>query len=261
MIDRSHELPLTRQAAVLKLSRSGLYYRPAAGGDGRPGGDAADRRTASRLPGRGQPDAARSAMWRGCRDRPPARRDDDEAHGHHGDLPPAEHIQARAGPRDLPRISLRCVAVERKAETRRGRWTSRTCRWRVATSIWLPWSTGSAAGSWPRRLSITMEVEFCLEAVEEALAKHTARPEDLQHRPRLPVHQRRVHRCAADEGDRHRHGRQGIVAGQRVRRTPLANHQIRRGLLSGPTTASAMARASIGRYLDFYNRKRPRPEP
>ena len=28
MIDRSHELSLTRQAAVLKPSRSGLYYRP-----------------------------------------------------------------------------------------------------------------------------------------------------------------------------------------------------------------------------------------
>jgi putative transposase len=27
-IDRSHELPLTRQAQVLKLSRSSLYYRP-----------------------------------------------------------------------------------------------------------------------------------------------------------------------------------------------------------------------------------------
>src|SRR5271155_4840623 len=28
MIDRSHDLPLTRQARVLKLSRSSLYYRP-----------------------------------------------------------------------------------------------------------------------------------------------------------------------------------------------------------------------------------------
>ena len=28
MIDRSHELPLTRQAQVLKLSRGSLYYRP-----------------------------------------------------------------------------------------------------------------------------------------------------------------------------------------------------------------------------------------
>ena len=28
MIDRSHELPVTRQAQVLKLSRSSVYYRP-----------------------------------------------------------------------------------------------------------------------------------------------------------------------------------------------------------------------------------------
>ncbi len=28
MIDRSHALPLTRQARVLDLSRSSLYYRP-----------------------------------------------------------------------------------------------------------------------------------------------------------------------------------------------------------------------------------------
>ena len=28
MIDRAHALPLTRQAELLKLSRSGLYYLP-----------------------------------------------------------------------------------------------------------------------------------------------------------------------------------------------------------------------------------------
>ena len=28
MIERSHDLPVTRQAAVLKLSRSSVYYRP-----------------------------------------------------------------------------------------------------------------------------------------------------------------------------------------------------------------------------------------
>ena len=28
MIDREHDLALTRQAKILKLSRSGLYYRP-----------------------------------------------------------------------------------------------------------------------------------------------------------------------------------------------------------------------------------------
>src|SRR5271163_2156690 len=28
MIDREHDLPLVRQAEILKLSRSGLYYQP-----------------------------------------------------------------------------------------------------------------------------------------------------------------------------------------------------------------------------------------
>jgi len=28
MIDRSHELPLARRAALLRLSRSQLYYKP-----------------------------------------------------------------------------------------------------------------------------------------------------------------------------------------------------------------------------------------
>ena len=28
MIDRTHDLPLTRQAALLRLSRSSLYYEP-----------------------------------------------------------------------------------------------------------------------------------------------------------------------------------------------------------------------------------------
>ena len=30
MIDRSHDLPITRQAQVLKISRSGVYYLPRA---------------------------------------------------------------------------------------------------------------------------------------------------------------------------------------------------------------------------------------
>ena len=67
MIEREPELPLTRQAAVLKLSRSGLYYRPRPvghgdGAAGRSGGDAADRRAASRLPVRGQPDGSRDVL-------------------------------------------------------------------------------------------------------------------------------------------------------------------------------------------------------
>ena len=54
------------------------------------------------------------------------------------------------------------------------------------------------------RLSITMEVEFCLEAVEEALASWL--PRDLQFRPGQPVHQRCVHRAAPEQWELHQHG-------------------------------------------------------
>ena len=37
MIDRNHELPLTRQAALLRLSRSSLYYEPQPVPDARAG--------------------------------------------------------------------------------------------------------------------------------------------------------------------------------------------------------------------------------
>jgi hypothetical protein len=51
---------------------------------------------------------AGSRMLRDCctarasQDRPPARGDADEAHGDRGALSPAEHVEARAGPQDLP---------------------------------------------------------------------------------------------------------------------------------------------------------------
>ena len=64
------------------------------------------------------------------------------------------------------------------------------------------WSTRRVL-SW--RVSIGMEVDFCLEAVEEALAKY-GRPEIFNTDQGSPVHQRRVHRPIAGEQDRHQHG-------------------------------------------------------
>ncbi|MEY9595811.1 hypothetical protein AB7M74_011378 [Bradyrhizobium japonicum] len=53
---------------------------------------------------------------------------------------------------------------------------------------------------------------------------------DFQHGSGQPVHQPRVHRCAAGREDRHQHGRQGRLARQRVCRAALAHGQIRRSL-------------------------------
>ena len=82
------------------------------------------------------------------------------------------------------------------------------------------------------RLSITMEVEFCIEAVEEALAT-VRQAGDFQHRPGQPIHQRGLHRPAAGERHRDQHGRPRRLARQRVCRTALALGEIRGGLSAG----------------------------
>jgi len=65
-----------------------------------------------------------------------------------------------------------------------------------------------------RRLSNTLGADFCVEALEEALARY-GRPE-IQHRPRQPIHQRRLHRHSEAAGDHDQHGRQGPLHGQHL---------------------------------------------
>ena len=82
------------------------------------------------------------------------------------------------------------------------------------------------------RLSITMDTTFCIEAVEEALAKH-GKPEIFNTDQGSQFTSVRLHRSAEEARDRHQHGRQGRMARQRVRRTALADDQIRGGLPAG----------------------------
>jgi putative transposase len=87
------------------------------------------------------------------------------------------------------------------------------------------------------RVSITMDKAFCIEAVEEALARY-GRPDisarcaasSRQYRPGQPVHQRRLHRCAAHKRHQDQHGRQRGLAGQCLCRAALAQREIRGGL-------------------------------
>jgi putative transposase len=71
--------------------------------------------------------------------------------------------------------------------------------------------------SW--RVSITMEAAFCVETLEDALARH-GKPDIFN----------TDHRCAHQKWRCDKHGRQGRLAGQRVRRTPVAQRQVRGGL-------------------------------
>jgi transposase InsO family protein len=80
------------------------------------------------------------------------------------------------------------------------------------------------------KLSITLETEFCLEAVGEAVARY-GKPEIFN--SRLPVHQHRLHRPAAQERDQDQHGWERRLARQHLRRAPVADHQIRGGVPTG----------------------------
>ena len=78
------------------------------------------------------------------------------------------------------------------------------------------------------RMSITMEAAFCVDALEGARPLRQAG--DLQHGSRLSVHGHGVHQHAREERHQDQHGRQRRVAGQRVRRAALADNQVRGGL-------------------------------
>ena len=148
MIDRKHDLPITRQAKAAEY-QPGQRLLPAPSGVHRRSRDhAAAGRIASRLSVRGQPDAARPAGRRGLAERPAARRHADEADGHRGALSQAQHLEARAGSQDLP-ISVLRASLRSHGRTRRGRWTSPISPWRVASSILPPLSTGSAGAFSP----------------------------------------------------------------------------------------------------------------
>jgi len=81
--------------------------------------------------------------------------------------------------------------------------------------------------SW--RLSNTLDTSFCIEALEEAIERYGC-PEIFNNRPRLPVHQRRLHGRAQKPQNPHLNGRQRSRPGQPHDRTALAQRQIRRHL-------------------------------
>ena len=89
--------------------------------------------------------------------------------------------------------------------------------------------------SW--RLSISMDVSFCIEAVEEGSWLDMVRPKSST-QIRAANLQTWPHRPAAREQQRHQHGRSRSMARQRLCRTALAVHQIRGGVPCGPVIPS-----------------------
>jgi putative transposase len=169
LIDRAHELPLVRQAQLLRLSRSSLYYEP-----------------------RAVPEAELAIMRR--------------IDALHLDYPFAGSRMLRdllrgegvVIGREMVRTMMRRMCIEalyRRPNTSKAEpghkiypYLLRDLRVDRPNQVWamdityIPMARGfvylAAVVDWfsrrvlAWRLSITMEVDFCLEAVEEALAKY-----------------------------------------------------------------------------------------
>ena len=252
MIDREHELPLTRQAELLKLSRSSLYYQP------RPvsPADLAIMRRIDEL--HLEHPFAGSRMLRDLL------RGEGVAIGRQRVATMMKRMGIEAlyrrpntskpapGHKIYPYL-LRSVKVERPNQV-----------WAMDIT-YIPMARGfvylAAVVDWfsrrvlAWRLSITMEVEFCLEAVEEALAKY-GRPEIFNtdqgsQFTSAPFTGLLLDNAIAISMDGKGAWRDNVFVERLWRSVKYEEVYLR------AYDSVGEARASIGRYLGFYNRKRP----
>ncbi len=252
MIDRAHDLPIARQAKALNISRGSVYYLP------RPVSvaDLAIMRRIDEL--HLDYPFAGSRMLRDLLNREGV----EIGRRHVATLMKRMGIEAiyrrpntskpAPGHKIYPYL-LRKLKIERPNQV----WAMDItyipmARGFVYLAAVVDWSSRRVLS---HRVSITMEADFCVEALEEALAKH-GKPEIFNTDQGSQFTSDGVHRRADEERHRHQHGRQGLLARQCVRRAAVAQRQIRGGL-SARLRQRREARASIARYLAFYNERRP----
>lgn len=252
MIDRDHDLPLPRQAQVLRLSRSSLYYRP-------------QPVSAADLTIMGRIDKLHLEFpFAGSR----MLRDFLRAEGFQIGRCHVITLMRRMGVEALyrrPNTSkpapghkihpylLRGLKIDRPNQV----WAMDItyipmARGFVYLAVVLDWFSRRVL-SW--RLSITMEVDFCLEAVEEALAKH-GKPDIFN------TDQGSQFTSAAFTGLLRGNGIAISMDGRGAWRDNVFVERLWRSVKYEEVYLRAYdsvgdARASIGRYLGFYNGKRP----
>jgi putative transposase len=248
MIEREHDLALTRQAKLLKLSRSGLYYRPRPA----PPADLLIMRRIDQLhldyPFAGSRmlrDLLRGEGIEIGRQRVATMM---KRMGIAALYRRPNTSQPAPGHKIYPYL-LRSAAVERPNQA-----------WAMDIT-YIPMSRGfvylAAVVDWfsrrvlAWRLSITMETAFCLEAVEEALAKH-GKPEIFN------TDQGSQFTSAAFTGLLLGHGIAISMDGKGSWRDNVFVERLWRSVKYEEVYLRAydsvgQARASLGRYLDFYN--------
>ena len=229
MIDRDHELSVSKQCAALGISRGSVYYEPVAV-------SASDLALMRRL---------------------------DELHLEHPhagsrmlrDLLAAEG--SKIGRRHVRTLmqQMGIEAVYRRPRTSnpapghkifpyllRGLTIDRANQVWASDITYIPMARGfvylAAVMDWfarrilAWRLSITLGVDFCIEAVDEALRLH-GRPEIFNTDQGSQFTSDAFTELAHRKRHRHQHGRKGRVARQRVHRALLAHGEVRGGVHQG----------------------------
>jgi putative transposase len=252
MIDRSHELPLRRQAQVLKLSRSSLYYRPQPV-------SAADLAIMRRID-----ELHLEHPFAGSRMLRDLLRGEGVQIGRQRVITMMRRMEIEAiyrrpntskpapGHRIYPYL-LRGLAVDRPNQV----WAMDItyipmARGFVYLAAVIDWFTRRVL-SW--RVSITMEADFCIEAVEEAIARH-GRPEIFN------TDQGSQFTSAAFTGLLQDNAIAISMDGKGSWRDNVFVERLWRSVKYEEVylrayDSVAHARASLGRYLNFYNAKRP----
>ena len=252
MIDREHDLPITKQAEVLGISRGSVYYLP------RPvsAADLAIMRRLDRL--HLEFPFAGSRMLRGLL----------AAEGCKIGRRHVKTLMRRMGIEALyrrPRTTkpepghkiypylLRGMEITRPNQV----WAMDItyipmARGFVYLAVVLDWATRRVL-SW--RLSITMEAAFCVETLEDALARH-GKPEIFN------TDQGSQFTGAAFTGVLANNGIAISMDGKGAWRDNVFVERLWRSVKYEEVYLRAYdsvseARSSIGRYLDFYNRRRP----
>jgi putative transposase len=252
MIDREHDLPITKQAEVLQISRGSVYYLPRPV----PDSDLAIMRRLDWL--HLEFPFAGSRMLRGLL----------AAEGRKIGRRHVKTLMRRMGIEALyrrPRTTrpepghkiypylLRGMAITRPNQV----WAMDITyipmeRGFVYLAVVLDWATRRVL-SW--RLSITMEAAFCVETLEDALARH-GKPEIFN------TDQGSQFTGAAFTGLLASHGIAISMDGKGAWRDNVFVERLWRSVKYEEVYLRAYgsvgeARNSIGRYLDFYNGRRP----
>jgi putative transposase len=252
MIDRKHDLPITKQTEVLRISRGSVYYLPRPVSDA----DLATMRRLDRLhlefPFAGARMLRGLLVAEGCK----------IGRRHVTTLMRRMGIEAlyrrprttkpEPGHKVYPYLLLGLTITRPNQVWAMDITYIPMARGFVYLAVVLDWFSRRVL-SW--RVSITMEAVFCVETLEEALAKH-GKPEIFN------TDQGAQFTGAAFTGVLARSGIAISMDGKGAWRDNVFVERLWRSIKYEEVYLKAYdsvseARASIGQYLDFYNRRRP----